>query len=260
MPTNELAPELVTDNLNTCLIGREVFYYPVVTSTMDTARQHIKQGAGVGTVIIADEQTAGRGRLNRTWISPPGDNIFFSVILRPEVEYIYSLIMLASVTAARSIEKVTELKTQIKWPNDILIKGRKTCGMLLEVNVKGNRVEYAIIGIGINVNMDYSDFSETLPEATSLFHEKGNRVSRLALMRQLLIEMDSIYQGMKSGVSIYEEWRNRLITLGKKIQVKWGDTVQEGIAEDVAHDGALLLRNTDGDLVRVVAGDATLHV
>jgi len=264
MSTDILSPELITDNLNTRYIGRQVFYYASVTSTMDVARQRVKQGVAAGTIVIAEEQTAGRGRLKRTWISP-GGNIFLSVILYPEVEHLNSLIMLASIAVARSIEKVTGLKTEIKWPNDILIRGRKTVGILIETNVRGNRVEYAVIGIGINVNLDYSGFSEVLPEATSLSHEKGNRISRLALVRQLLIEMDNLYQELLSGKSIYKAWRDRLVTLGKKIQVKWGDPVQdgviqEGIAEDVAPDGALLLRNSAGELIRVVAGDATLHV
>jgi BirA family biotin operon repressor/biotin-[acetyl-CoA-carboxylase] ligase len=264
MSTDILTPESITDNLNTNCIGRKVFYYPSVTSTMDVARQHVKQGAANGTIIIAEEQTAGRGRLKRTWISP-GGNIFLSVILHPEVEHLNSLIMLASVAVARSIEMTTGLKTEIKWPNDILIRGRKTVGILIEANARADRVEYAVIGIGINVNLDYTDISDKLPEATSLYHEKGSRISRLALVRQLLIELDSIYQRLLSGASVYEEWRERLVTLGKKIQVKWGDPIQdgiiqEGIAEDVAPDGALLLRSFSGELVRVVAGDATLHV
>ncbi|MGB2827011.1 MAG: biotin--[acetyl-CoA-carboxylase] ligase, partial [Dehalococcoidales bacterium] len=145
-----LSPELVTDGLETRFIGQRVLYFPAQTSTMVAARQEARQMAAEGTVVITGEQTAGRGRAKRVWLSPRG-SIALSIVLYPDVSQLPYLIMIASVAAARSIETVTGLETQLKWPNDVLVNGRKVCGILIENELKGSRVAWAVIGIGINV-------------------------------------------------------------------------------------------------------------
>ena len=258
MVSERLSSASVSRGLETRFVGQRVIYYPSLTSTMEVARREAQQGATEGTVILADEQTAGRGRLERVWLSPRG-NIALSVILCPGLSCLPSLIMLASLAVAHSIEAVTGLKAQIKWPNDVLINGRKVCGMLIESDVQGNTVNYTIIGIGINVNLRPADFPDILPIATSLSHELGRDVSRLSVIRCLLVEIERLYLTLSGGGSIYQEWRDSLVTLGKKVRVKWGETVYEGIAESVATDGSLLLRGSDGSLTRIVAGDVTLR-
>ncbi|GAH48712.1 unnamed protein product, partial [marine sediment metagenome] len=208
--------------------------------------------------IIVDEQTAGKGRIKRVWLSPKG-NIALSVILYPSIDYLPSLIMLASLAVIHSIEEVTDLKSQLKWPNDVIINGKKVCGILIESNVRGDIVDYAIIGIGINVNLRLYDFPEIQPTATSLSEERGRDVSRLNVIRCLLVEIEKLYLALSAGGSIYEEWRDNLVTLGRRVQVKSGATIYEGIAESVARDGSLLLRHSDGNLTKVVAGDVTLR-
>ena len=151
------------------------------------------------------------------------------------------------------------MKSQIKWPNDVLINGRKVCGILIESDVQGSTVNYTIIGIGINVNLRLADFPDILPIATSLSHELGRDVSRLRVIRCLLVEIERLYLTLSSGRSIYQEWRDSLVTLGKKVRVKSGETVYEGIAESVATDGGLLLRGSDGSLSKIVVGDVTLR-
>ncbi len=225
---------------------------------MDEARRQAQEGASEGTVIVAEEQTAGRGRIKRAWLSPRG-SIALSIILYPEVSYLSSLIMVASLGAVHAVEKVTGLKAQIKWPNDVLINNKKVCGILIESEVKGKRVGYAILGIGINVNIKLSDFPEIQPLATSLSHELGRKVSRLEVLRCLLAEIERLYLALPSGDSVYREWRDNLVTLGKKVQVRSEETTYEGIAESVASDGSLLLRQPDGSLTKVVAGDVTLR-
>ncbi len=257
MVENSLSPASITNNLDTHFIGQRVIYYPRLTSTMDVAKREAQQGAVEGTIVIADEQTAGKGRLKRTWLSPKA-SIALSIILYPSVVYLPSLIMLASLAVAHSIEAVTGLKSQVKWPNDVLINGRKVCGILIESGVRGNIVDYAIIGIGVNVNLKLSGFPEILPTATSLSDELGRDVSRLSLIRQLLVEIERLYLTLQTGGSIFEEWRDRLVMLGKRIRLKSGKTIYEGIAESVASDGSLLLRQSDGSLTKIVAGDATL--
>ncbi|MBA7688640.1 Bifunctional ligase/repressor BirA [subsurface metagenome] len=182
-----------------------------------------------------------------------------SVILYPSVVHLPSLIMLASLAVVHSIETLTGLKSQVKWPNDVLINGKKVCGILLESGVRGNIVDYAIIGIGINVNLRLSDFPEILATATSLSNELGRDVSRLNVIQRLLVEIERLYLVLKAGGSIYEEWWDSLVTLGRRVRVKSGKTIYEGVAESVARDGSLLLRHSDGSLSRIVAGDATLR-
>ena len=192
--------------------------------------------------------------MKRTWLSPKG-SLALSIILYPNVDYLPSLIMLASLAVVRSIETVTGLKSQIKWPNDVLINEKKVCGILIESDVQRNMVEYAIIGIGVNVNLRLADFPDILPIATSLSDELGRDVSRLDIMRRLLIEMEELYLALPAGWAIYRQWRDRLVTLGKRIHVKSGKTTYKGIAESVTEDGSLLLRHHDGSLTKIVAGD-----
>jgi len=258
MEENNLLSASITSNLGTHFIGQRVICYPSLTSTMEMAKQEAQLGAVEGTVLIADEQTAGRGRIKRVWLSPKG-SIALSIILYPSVVNLPSLIMLASLAVVHSIEAVTGLRSQVKWPNDVLVNDRKVCGILIESSVRGNIVDYAIIGIGVNVNLRLSDFPEILSTATSLSDELGRDVSRLSVVRRLLVEMERLYLTLQAGGSIYEEWRDSLVTLDRRVRVKSGETVYEGVAESVARDGSLLLRRLDGSLSKIVAGDATLR-
>jgi len=226
---------------------------------MEVAKREAGQGATEGTVIVAGEQTAGRGRLKRAWFSPKG-SIALSIILHPSLAYLPSLMMLASLAVVRSIEGVTGLRPQIKWPNDVLIKGRKVAGILIESSLRGKNVDYTIIGIGLNINIRMADFPELLATATSLSDELGRDVSTLAIIKRLLVEVEELYLSLPNEDSVYLPWRDRLVTLGKLVRVKSGRTVYEGTAESVTSDGSLLLRNSDGSLTKIVAGDATLHI
>ena len=258
MAKNSLSPSYITGNLANRFIGQKVIYYPRLTSTMDAARKEARGGAAEGTVVLTGEQTAGRGRLKRVWLSPEG-NIALSIILYPDVLYLSYLVMLASLAVVHTVEQITGLKAQIKWPNDILINGKKVSGILIESDVRGNMVAYAIIGIGINLNSRLSDFPEVLPGATSIADELGKEVSRVDMIRYLLVETERLYLTLPAGEFVYREWRDRLVTLGKGVQVKSGDTILKGIAESVAKDGRLLLRHANGSTTTVVAGDVSLH-
>jgi len=258
MMEDSLSPKAITTDLATRFIGRRVVYYPSLTSTMDVARREAQQGTAEGTVIVTDEQTAGRGRLERVWLSARG-SLTLSMILYPSLAFLPSLIMLASLAVVHSIETATGLKAEIKWPNDVLINGRKVCGILIESDVQGNKVNYSVIGIGVNVSLDLAGFPEILSIATSLADELGREVSRLKVMRCLLVEIEKLYLVLSSGGSIFEEWRDRLVTLGKRVRATTGDIVYDGVAESVAPDGSLWLRGLDGSLTRIVAGDVTLR-
>lgn len=252
MDVLSISRELATD-----FIGQNLLYFASVTSTNDIARQQALGKSPEGTAVIAERQTSGRGRLKREWVSPEG-NIAVTVVLYPDRKNLYFLTMLAALAVQRGIEKTTGVKCQLKWPNDVLVNGKKVCGILLESKASVESVDYALVGIGINVNMKIADHPEIAAIATSLAMETGSEVSRTELLRNLFIEMEKLYLRLRAGESILAEWRDQLVTLGKKVFVRSGDEAFEGTAESVADDGSLLLRCADGKLLKFNAGDVTL--
>jgi BirA family biotin operon repressor/biotin-[acetyl-CoA-carboxylase] ligase len=258
MSEENLNPTSITKGLTTRFMGQNVLYYHSVTSTNDIARQQALQKAPEGTAVIADQQTTGRGRLKRAWVSPQG-NIAVTVVLYPARKNLHYLTMLASLAVLHSIENTTGLECQLKWPNDVLIKNKKVCGILLESQAEADSVDYANIGIGINVNMKLADYPEIASIATSLADELGREVSRLEMIRNLFIEMEKLYLRLQAGESLLTEWRDNLITLGKNVRVRSNEDVFEGIAEAVADEGSLLLRCPDGSLMKFLVGDVTLR-
>jgi BirA family biotin operon repressor/biotin-[acetyl-CoA-carboxylase] ligase len=254
----DLTAATITEGLKTRIIGGKVFYLPRVTSTMDIARSEAVKGAAEGTVIIAGEQTRGRGRLKRGWIAPEG-NIALSIILYPDIKSLPYLIMIASLAVVKGIESVLGLKAGIKWPNDILINGKKVAGILIENEVKGNNVAYSILGIGINVDLRVDAHIEIAFTATSLKSESSENDLRIIVTQSLLKEFDKLYLKLPNSKTIYKAWRDRLITLGEKVRAESGNQIIEGVAEAVDEDGALMIRGEDGKLMRVVAGDVTLR-
>ena len=256
--TDFISPDLITGGLETRFIGQRVIHFLSHGSTMEAARQEARRAAAEGTVVITEEQTAGRGRVKRVWLSPKG-SISLSVVLYPAISQLPYLIMLTSVAVARSIEATAGLKAQLKWPNDVLIEGKKVCGTLIENELQGDKVAWAIIGIGINANIRMRDFPEIAATATSLSGELGKNISRVEIIRRLLVEMEKLYLSLGDGELIYQEWRNRLITLGRRVQVVEGEKTLVGVAEAVSKDGILVLRHDDGSVSHVVAGDVTLR-
>jgi BirA family biotin operon repressor/biotin-[acetyl-CoA-carboxylase] ligase len=254
----DISPSTITQGLDTSIIGRKVLYYPTLNSTMDTARHEAQQGAPDGTVIIAGQQTGGRGRLRRDWLSPPG-NIALSIILHPDLAGLPYLVMIASLAAAYSIESVTGLKAQIKWPNDILIDGKKVGGILIENEMKGDKISFSIIGIGINTNLDITSYPEIAATAASLITKNMKDDLRIKIIRALLTEFEKLYLKLPDDRPIFETWRERLVTLGKQVKATSGSQIIAGIAESVDETGALLIHQSDGTLTRIIAGDVTLR-
>ena len=227
---------------------------------MDVAKQALKEGAEEGTIVLADQQTAGRGRFGRTWLSPPESSILLSIILHPGLDELRRLNMAATLAVAHSIEKVTGLKPVIKWPNDVLIGGKKVSGILIESEVQAETVSYAIVGIAVNINLDPSTIPEIAETATSLKQELRRKVSRLEVLQALLGEFEELYSALRRAEPIAEEWRRRLETLGQEVKVKCGEVVEQGYAEAVDDEGNLLLRLPDGSLKTIVAGEVTLRI
>jgi BirA family transcriptional regulator, biotin operon repressor / biotin---[acetyl-CoA-carboxylase] ligase len=254
----DLSSELVERGLATRVIGRRVVYLRETSSTMDVAHREAESGAPDGTVIIAEEQTAGRGRFDRRWVSNAGQNLTLSVLLRPRVEALRQINMAACLSVVRAIRAATGLSPTIKWPNDVRIGGRKACGILIESRVEEGQLGYMVVGIGLNVNFDPTSHDDIAPIATSLMLEAGRPIPRLSLCRTLLTEFDRLYA--TSGDAVREEWRGALETLGRQVRVRWGDVVDEGLAADVDAEGNLVLQLKDGTYTTLVAGEVTLQV
>jgi BirA family biotin operon repressor/biotin-[acetyl-CoA-carboxylase] ligase len=243
--------------LHTKFVGRHLYYYRQLPTTMETAKELVKKGAAEGTVVIAGTQTTGRGRIGRTWLSPEG-SLAMSVILKPPLKNLPHLVMLASLAVVRTIKQVADLEARIKWPNDVMIKSKKVCGILIENEVKGGRVNFAVIGIGINVNFNPLDFPEIADIATSLSHEVGTEIANVELTSTLLFELERLYLEAQAGAPVHKEWQESMETLGKRIKVKTGKAVEQGKAETVTENGNLILRRDDGSLAEIVAGDVTV--
>jgi BirA family biotin operon repressor/biotin-[acetyl-CoA-carboxylase] ligase len=258
MTADDLSAQSITIGLGTRFIGQRTICYRRLKSTIDVAQREARQVAIEGTVIIAGEQTGGRGRRGRSWLSPRG-SVALSIILYPDVSYLPSLIMLASLAVVNSIRAVTGLESGIKWPNDVLINGKKVCGILIESEVRGDKVDYSIVSPGINVNVRLADYPEIAATATSLAGEMGRDVSRRDIVRHLLVEVERLYLALRAGGSVFEAWHDHLVMLGKDVRVTEGEKLYQGIAESVARDGSLLLRQSNGKQLKIVAGDVSLR-
>ncbi len=250
----------VTQALGGSLIGSRLLYYLSATSTMDVAREAAASGYPEGAVALAEEQTAGRGRFQRQWVSPAGVNLYFSVLLYPDFHALQRLTMATSLGVARGITRACGLPVAIKWPNDVRRGGKKLCGILLESALEGERVRYAIVGVGVNVNLDPSPYPEIAATATSVMQECGRPVSREQVLASVLLEMDGVYAALRGGADLRPEWRALLETLGKRVEVRWGDDREAGLAEDVTEDGSLVLRRRDGSRITLPVGEVTLQV
>ena len=259
---SNLVSRAVREGLYTHIVGRRILYYPELGSTMDEAAGLAAEHADEGTVVIAEAQTAGRGRRGRSWISRPG-NLLLSVLFRPGISQLPYISVLGGLAAARAIRKVAGLDPRIKWPNDLMLDGNKVAGILAESAIEGDSVCYAVLGIGINVAEYPNDDKEIAGIATSVNGAAGREVSRESLLRQLLMELDDLYRRLprpdrETGYSPVAEWSHLLETTGRQVAATFRDERFEGEAVGVDETGNLLLRLQSGELMTLTAGDVTL--
>lgn len=244
-------------------IGTNIIKLGTVDSTNTVAMELAERGAEHGTVVVAENQTKGRGRMGRTWVSPPGGNIYMSVILMPDIQLRDAtlLTIMAGVACCRALRDITGLPVEIKWPNDLMVSGKKLGGMLTEVKSNAGKIVLAIIGIGINVNVPMKDFPpEVRGIATSIRNETAKEHSAAGLIALLLNELDRWVSILdKDGrESVLDEWRRLTTMLGKSVRVTLGDETLTGIAEDVDEQGMLILRLPSGIYRKINAGDLTI--
>ena len=262
--TENFSIEELRAKLHTTIIGKRILYYPSVGSTNDVARSLAEAGAREGVVVLADEQRAGRGRRGRRWLAPAGTCLLFSLLLRPPLppHQCQRLTMACGLALAESLESHTGLAMGLKWPNDLLVGDKKVGGILTELVMKGERLEYAIVGLGLNVNLDFTppEVAFLREQATSLAQELGAPVAREPLLACILNRLEVHYLALCDGWSPHQAWAARLVTLGQRVAVSGPGDELEGWAEGVDPDGALLLRLKDGQVVRVLAGDVSLRL
>ncbi len=256
---HEFSIEAFQSRLTTRFIGRRLLYYRSLASTQDIARQEAERGAAEGTTVLADEQTAGRGRLGRGWLSPPGANLYFSVVLRPASDHMRALPIVWPLAVCEAVEEVAGLPARIKWPNDVLVGSRKLAGVLIDSELGEGEVGYAIAGVGINVNFDVSLHEEIRSTGTSISAELRRKMAREDVLAAVLGRFEELYEAARRGESVHEGWKARLDTLGQRVRVRFADSVEEGVAEDAEPDGTLVLRRADGSRVRIEAGEVTLR-
>ena len=242
-----------------------VEHYAAIGSTNDRARALAALGTPEIALVVADDQLAGRGRQGRSWHTPPGTALAFSLLTRPAIsaQQAMRLTMLAGLAAVEGAERVTGLRLDLKWPNDVVFhsQGRwwKAGGILTECAFQGDDIAYAVIGIGLNVNADFSQQAELREIAASLKHLAGREVDRRAVLKAVVAAFVDRYASLTNADRLREAWAARLINLRQTIRVNLDDRTLEGQAEGVADDGALLLRTAGGQLQRLVSGDVTLH-
>jgi len=248
-------------SLGTSVIGRNVICYDTVSSTSDVAAEMAERGEPEGGVVFAEYQKKGRGRMGRSWLAPRGKNILMTFIVRPRLRPMNApqLTLLSAVACAEAIRAVTGLPALIKWPNDILIGGRKICGILVELFSELDGIKYVLVGVGLNVNVQKGEFPRDIEGgATSILEELGRKISRIELARELLRRLDENYRLLQeSGFSpVMKKWKELSATLGRSIRVRWPNgTLEIGSAHGLDEDGALLLRRETGFTVRVTSGD-----
>ncbi len=258
---DRLYPEVINEYLKTKTIGSGIVHFGKTTSTNDIAKELAQSGALEGTVVIAEEQTGGRGRMGRAWYSKQGDGIWASIILRPEQSPSEApkITLLTAVALVKSLAK-SGVNPGIKWPNDIMINGKKIAGVLTEMNAEMDRINYIVVGFGLNVNAQVDNWPVELREtATSLHTEKGFVDNRAKLLAEVLFQFEEQYLNFKNGRFdlIAHEWRCHSATMGKLVRVVIHSQVFEGTAIDIDEDGSLLVE-CEGGVRKVISGEVFL--
>ncbi len=259
--------------LRTSSIGKQIFYKEIVDSTQSLAISLVASGKGPhGTVIIAEQQKSGRGRLKRKWLSPKG-GLWLSIILQPSMpaSRITLLPFVAALATCDSIVECTGLDAWLKWPNDIMIHGKKIAGILLDISTEAEKINYAIIGIGINANVESSlisshlwdNYDNSLQPVTSIKDQLGHDTNRLVLTQILLEKLEQYYLKLEhnqgAATAILYKWKERSDMFGRQITVISGNSTIQGIASDVNHDGSLVLKTDTGNNINITSGDIRIR-
>ena len=249
---DKLIPREIQHGLKAKVFGRRIVYHETIASTMDEAFRLGLEGAPEGTVVVAEQQTKGKGRLGRKWISPKGKGIYMSIIVRPNLSPMDTtkLTLMSAEGVCQAVNQYAGGKAKIKWPNDVLVNSHKLAGILTELSAEMDRVRFIVIGVGINVNTALA----ALPaRATSLRIEAKKQISRIELIKDVLYRLEKLYMevSVRGFSSIIEQWKDFSSTLGKRVRI---DDV-EGEVIGLDENGGLMIRNHKGIIVKRMTGD-----
>ncbi len=243
----------------TGVFGKNLHYHARTGSTNDLARDLVTQGAAEGTVVIADEQTAGRGRLGRQWIAPPYSSLTFTTLFRPALpaEFAFKLVMVCGLAIADSCEKIAPVRVEMKWPNDLQIGGKKFVGILPESSLTGDRLDWIIVGTGVNVNQVFDPADPLYASATSLRMVSGAVANRARLFALIMRNLQRWYARL-ADEHLLNAWRQRCVTLGQRVRVEAPQGIVTGEALDIGSRGALHLRDDSGNIHFIHASEASI--
>ncbi|MCL5774345.1 MAG: biotin--[acetyl-CoA-carboxylase] ligase [Firmicutes bacterium] len=234
---------------------KKIYYKKILDSTNLLAKELALEGAPSGTLVIADEQSKGRGRKKRSWFSPPRSGLWFSLILQPEEVHDYSLLTTAAgVAAAKAIKKACDMEVKLRWPNDLILNGKKCGGILVESRLSGTKPKFFIAGMGINVNIEKKNFPSQLKSAaTSLLIESRKRISRTSLLEEIIKELFASLK--KQSNEVIKEAKEFSEIMGKKVKITSGREIIEGVAENLSSSGSIIIKTESGDMKEILTCD-----
>jgi len=254
---------LILKGLEGTIFSRNFIFYESISSTNTLAKEQAINGAPEGTVVLAEEQTAGKGRLARRWLSPGQENLLFTILLRPllNADNIFSLTMILAISTIDTVNELTGLDVLIKWPNDLYINKKKLAGILTEFSLKNGIAEYVILGLGLNVNWMPGEGDGIPYPATSVLAESGVAVSRNSLLISILKRFEETYKKALSGNTEYlhMRWNELSMVIGRDVEIISLDDVIKGKAMAIDREGALILKNSKGEEIRILSGDVSLR-
>jgi len=259
-----LQPVIIRNKLSQSLFASNIIFHETVDSTNTLLKDLAARGAAEGTIVIAEEQTAGRGRMGRAWLSPGHANLYLSLLLRPsmQADQVFVLTMVMALATIDGVEAVSGLGPRIKWPNDLYVRGRKLGGILTEFSVKDRAVEYVILGLGLNVNWNPGEEQGISYPATSILEETGNKISRNELLVEILRSFEDCYGRVldENIAEFYDKWNEQSMLLGKPVEIKTTDGSLFGRALRIDRKGALVIEDDNGREQTILSGDVSVRL
>lgn len=251
-----LFPREIQFQLSTQIFGRRVIYFETLESTMREAFRLASDGAVEGTLVVAEHQSKGKGRLGRDWVSPKGQGIYMSLVLRPDMgpNDAAKITLLTAVSLCEAVNASAKVKATIKWPNDVLLNGKKIAGILTEMSADMDRVHFLVVGIGLNVN---TPLRQLPSQAASLRTESGNLYRRMDILKAVLKQFENDYKTAQANgfKDVLCRWRKLSVTLGQKIQFENAGVWEQGEAVDIDDNGALIIKTMSGKKIKKISGD-----
>ncbi|UCF57322.1 MAG: biotin--[acetyl-CoA-carboxylase] ligase [Deltaproteobacteria bacterium] len=260
--TASLQPDTILKKLGPSLFAKNFVFHRSLHSTNTVAKELASQGAPEGTIVLAEEQRAGRGRMDRRWLSQGYLNLLFSILLRPPMppDQVFVLTMILALATIKGVGEISGLKPMIKWPNDLYVHPKKLGGILTEFSAKGKGVEYVVLGLGLNVNWSPDDDEEISNPTTSILAETGLKVSRNDLLIGILKPFETYYRKVLAGEieDFCKRWNEYSILIGNDVEIESGEETVRGKVLRIDRDGALIIKDDEGKEQKIVSGDVSI--